>query len=232
MGSQFSQCLLSNVFLLQWSVDPHFLHSKFQLENGYVSELFCLSKCKHLVPVGTLYSQRNNNSCRLQGSSLSLPGFWLLGRSNEEPENFLVSMESRDINLRDIFMCTSNPAELSLLHRDVLSPEGILFKILLPQTPLKLVWGLGFSEHIWECDKVPGRRAQSYWKAQHYPHHRGIRNNGPWDPQTWSGSQLPTYWPPDLRQSNSPPWWDRQTAGHIVFKRIWYLNYETNLTVN
>ena len=117
MGSQFSQCLLSNVFFLQWSVDPHFLHSKFQLENGYVSELFCLSKCKHLVPVGTLYSQRNNNSCRLQGSSLSLPGFWLLGRSNEEPENFLVSMESRDINLRDIFMCTSNPAELSLLHR-------------------------------------------------------------------------------------------------------------------
>ena len=45
MGSQFSQCLLRNIFLLQWSVAPHLLHSKFQLENGYVSELFSLSKC-------------------------------------------------------------------------------------------------------------------------------------------------------------------------------------------
>lgn len=119
MGSQFSQHLLNNLFLLQWFVFPLLLHNKFQFGHGYVSELFSLSKCKYLFPVGTLYSQRNNNACRLTrgAPSIFLVSAYLADRSNEEPENFLVSMESREIILRDVFMCTSNPAEQSLPHR-------------------------------------------------------------------------------------------------------------------
>ena len=127
MGSQFPN-ISDNLLLFQWFV----FHSHcivFQFGPGCVPEL--RSTFEYFFPVGTTYSQRRNNLCSQQGS---LPSFLVSDYLADQTKNWRFSWwAERQVILRDIFTCMSNPAghhltqrrHSSLLKRFFVATQGL-----------------------------------------------------------------------------------------------------------